>query len=79
MTFQEYLNQKDPKRLPIGSVKLKKEDCFTIYKHYNIKTVGLKMFGNYYTYRANENGTLYTTDENGTFNKPSVFRLEEKE
>lgn len=75
MTFQEYLNQEEPKKLYPGSVKLKEKNCFRISNHYGIKIIELKIFDKFIEYRANENGLLFTMDEDGNKKSASVFSL----
>lgn len=81
MTYQEYINQLDPIKLPIGSVILKKEDCVFITKYNDNKRISIvypSSFGKIlYHYTTKKNGfLLYTIDEHGNPLKPTVFSID---
>ena len=68
MTFQEYLNQTDPKRKP--NVELTMEDLYNVYPIYrrneSIYLIELLIHGKIYDYRLeNETGVLWTMDNDG--------------
>lgn len=79
MTFQEYLDQENPKKMP--DVRLQPEDCFRITrinwlvgpKGHNVL---LKINGELYQYWVPEGEErLWTTDIDGNVDKRSCFRL----
>lgn len=55
MTFQEYKNQTDPKRLNVGTVKLTKNDCIQVFEHFG-KTYIVLDFS--YLNKPTDNGSL---------------------
>lgn len=72
MTFSEYINQKNPKKLPCFTVLVTNDDIEDKYLHYGKWFVGLRINGVYHTYILH-NDSLYTMDEDGNKDKPTVF------
>ena len=76
MTYEEYLNQTDPK--PFLNVKVKRSECFSISKVFCGEIIVLKIKDEYYSYLIFTGTTLFwTMDEHGNKKAPSVFSLEE--
>ncbi len=76
MTYEEYLNQTDPK--PFLNVKVKRSECFSISKVLCGEIIVLKIKDEYYSYLVFTGTTLFwTMDEHGNKKAPSVFSLEE--
>lgn len=79
MTFQEYLNQENPKKNP--NVVLQMEDIYHFWTH-NFKTgkvyiILLMIESEVYEYSLDEGDTiLWTTDDQGNKHKISCFRIE---
>ncbi len=55
MTFQEYKNQTEPRRLSIGAVQVTKNDCIQVIEHNNRTYVVLDFS---YLNKPNDNGSL---------------------
>lgn len=74
MTFQEYLDQKDPKRR--HSVDIADEDIFHRYSGASKgEFIVLNIHGDFYTYYREEGKTLlWTVDEDGNKKSTSCFR-----
>lgn len=80
MTFQDYLNQKCPRRRPI--VNLKAEDlafCLMVSVG-GYREVGLEIDGKLYCYQSPiEGGNLRTSDDDGNPRKTSCFVISGEE
>ena len=77
MNLQEYLNQENPQRQALLSVKVTREEIkqtghFAEFKGMNLEIVNLLGF-NYIL--VNNKGSLYTMNENGQPKAQSVFYL----
>ena len=77
MNLHEYINQKDPQKQALLSVKVTREEIkqighFAEFKGMNLEIVNLLGF-NYIL--INNSGGLWTMNDNGTPNKQSVFSL----
>lgn len=88
MNLHEYLNQKQVNRLIPGTVELKQDEIihhgeFIVNKALGIKANAIEIKQFKYTYRVDsyadgrlvDNGVLYTIDEQGNKNSPSVFKI----
>jgi hypothetical protein len=84
ITFEQYNNQEDPQKMSVASVLVHPNEAISVIKIYGGNTrVFLRVDGAYYIYQTNINpnypseprNTLYTTDEEGNPQKPSVFTL----
>jgi hypothetical protein len=78
MTFQEYLNQEDPKRMP--NVVLEMEDLYIVYtlnsKSGKVHMIQLHIHGDLHEYRLDEGDTqLWAMDEHGNKKARSCFSI----
>ena len=74
MTFEEYINQEDPKRQ--HGVEVRESDCHKIYPCVGGKQIILRMFNKEYSYMlTEENNILRVFDEDGNPTKYSCFQF----
>jgi hypothetical protein len=74
MTFQEYCDQINPKRMP--RVFVTPSDAYNVVELYGNTYITLKIHGEYYQYVLPKNRTsqiLYTTDGDGNKKSMSCF------
>lgn len=73
MTFQEYLNQEEPKRGNL--VVLTMDDLYNHWKIGRQIWVELIIEDECFTYSLSETGVCWTTDDHGNKKSPSCFIL----
>jgi hypothetical protein len=72
MTFNEYINQKNPRKLPCFTVQVTDEDVFESFTAFKRTYISLVVNNDVYDYLLSD-GALYTIDKDGNKNKPTVF------
>lgn len=78
MTFNEYVNQTNPKRQ--HNVEVKENDCYQTFNDYNGKVVILLINNEFYHYllpknRPSYSNLLYTMDSHGNKKSLSCFKF----
>lgn len=80
MTFKDYIAQKEPRRIPKGSVKVRRSDV-QLYRESYGTGVMLKINGHLHCYVLPDDAPsynkniLYTMDGDGNPRERSVFKL----
>lgn len=83
ISIEEYLEQDPVKKQPYFSVRVPRWACFQIHnghelwignKRIRTEIIWLKIFGQFITYLS-INNNLWTMDEDGNPQSPSVFKL----
>ena len=80
MTFNEYISQEKASNLPIGSVSVTEKDAFSVInsvRDTSTTLVILKFNPIYHYYIVHKNNVLYSMDDEGNPDKPSVFKFVE--
>lgn len=72
MTFKEYVGQKNPQKQHYFTVQVTDDDVENKYLHYGKWFIELKINSVNHTYILH-NDSLYTMDEDGNRDKPTVF------
>ena len=72
MTFNEYIIQENPKKLPCFTVLVTNDDIHQSFTLYKKTYVTLLVNNSMYDYILND-GVLYTIDKDGNKNKATVF------
>lgn len=79
MTLAEYLQKGGSRKATMGSVVLTREE-YTYYALFQNKKwefiITVNAYG--YTYRLDDDGVLWTMDDQGNYKQPSVFKIDRK-